>query len=510
MIAPNTNITLLKTPMELSDSNTLSFSSETAKYNYFNSLSKLTLDNATYQRKDGVVRFPTNSNTTFEDLLKYNYCMYQNTSYDNKWFYAYVIDVKYINDGMCEIKLKTDSFMTWQNSITFKRSFVERAHVADDTPGKHTIPENLELGEYIINSVVRDNSNNNLKLVMASTVVPSDPELASSGGLYNGVYSAIGYYTYDVSNMNSFIQDIVGNNKSDAIQSVFLAPEWLLPQAGGGVVEHTATPLVHSISVTPMTQLDGYTPKNGKLLTYPYIYLLGSNMNGGSAVYKQEFFTLTNNVMLFMIFGVLSPGCSIKMVPTPYNGITNNFDEGLVLGKYPQCNWVTDMFTNWATQQGVNVGIQGAVGLGETLTGFATENPALAVKGFTAVASAVNQVRVASMVPPQFKGSTNGSDVITASGENRFAVYSMSIRKEYAKIIDDYFSMFGYAINRVEPVNYSKRRYWDYIKTIGCNIIGDIPQEDMTEIRNLFDNGLTVWHDPAHFLDYSLTNSIVS
>ena len=125
MIAPNTNIRLLKTPMELNDANTLSFASETDKYNYFNSLPKLSLDGATYQRKEGVLKYPTTSSDTFEDLLQYNYCMYQNASYDTKWFYAYIDDIKYINDGMTEIKLRTDTFMTWQNDIVYKQSFIE-------------------------------------------------------------------------------------------------------------------------------------------------------------------------------------------------------------------------------------------------------------------------------------------------------------------------------------------------------------------------------------------------
>ena len=70
MIAPNSRIILLKCPIELDENNQLNFSNATAQYNYFYSLSKVELDDATFQRKDGVIRFETNETTfTFDDVL---------------------------------------------------------------------------------------------------------------------------------------------------------------------------------------------------------------------------------------------------------------------------------------------------------------------------------------------------------------------------------------------------------------------------------------------------------
>ena len=122
-ITPSSNIILLKTPMELSDNNQLTWSSLNEQYTYFSGLPKLELEDATYQRKEGVIRFPTNPTTTYEDLLQYNYCMYQNEAYNNKWFYAYITEINYVNDGMSTIKLETDVWNTWWNDITFKKSF---------------------------------------------------------------------------------------------------------------------------------------------------------------------------------------------------------------------------------------------------------------------------------------------------------------------------------------------------------------------------------------------------
>ena len=85
----------------------------------------------------------------------------------------------------------------------------------------------------------------------------------------------------------------------------------------------------------------------------------------------------------------------------------------------------------------------------------------------------------------------------------------MSIKAEYAKIIDKYFSMYGYKVNDLKLPNISGRSNWNYVKTIGCNILGDIPQEDMEKIKSIFNNGVTFWHNPNTFLDYSQSNNIV-
>ena len=85
----------------------------------------------------------------------------------------------------------------------------------------------------------------------------------------------------------------------------------------------------------------------------------------------------------------------------------------------------------------------------------------------------------------------------------------MSIKAEYARCIDEFFSQFGYKCNRVKVPNITGRRNWNYVKTVGCYIDGDIPQADMEELKNMFDRGITFWHNPATFADYSQNNDII-
>ena len=69
--------------------------------------------------------------------------------------------------------------------------------------------------------------------------------------------------------------------------------------------------------------------------------------------------------------------------------------------------------------------------------------------------------------------------------------------------------MFGYKINKVKTPNITGRQNWNYVKTINCNFEGDIPQTDLRIIKTMFDNGVTLWHNPATIYNYSASNNII-
>lgn len=145
VITPQTEIRLLKVPFTIDNKNQLTFASKTGQTSYFTSLSYVSEDNATYQRKDNAIRYPAH----IDDIILYNYVMYKNEAYTDKWFYAYITNMTYVNDNLTSIEIETDVFQTWQFDISLKQSFVEREHTNDDTIGANTIDENLNVGEVL-------------------------------------------------------------------------------------------------------------------------------------------------------------------------------------------------------------------------------------------------------------------------------------------------------------------------------------------------------------------------
>ena len=83
----------------------------------------------------------------------------------------------------------------------------------------------------------------------------------------------------------------------------------------------------------------------------------------------------------------------------------------------------------------------------------------------------------------------------------------LSIRAEFARIIDDYFNMFGYATNRVKTPNITGRPHWNYVKTKGVVLdVANAPQPYIQKITDCFNKGITFWHNPSEVGNYALDN----
>ena len=537
VVTPNTNITLLKTPFELDSLNQLTFSSKQAQYNYFNSLPKLSYDNATYQRKDGVIAFPTSpTGVTYEDLIQYNYCMYQNESYNDKWFYAYITKVTYDNNGMSYIEIETDVFQTWQFDITYKPSFIDREMLAksDDVVGANTIPENLETGEYIDMDHQTYSYNGYYTCIAVSENLFEDNQAPVK--TYNSIPSGL---TYIILKTSADIQKAIWlyDQKTEALYSLFVIPEEFVPTPTWrqwtwtfGSIQVTidyayvpnsvGTISLGNIDISLPSSINGYTPKNNKLFTFPYNFIKADNNCGINTIYHYELFSNMNQCR-FNQRGIINIGCAIKSIPLNYKNTQVNYNESFNNAKLPVGSWLNDPYTNWLTQNSVNMKmnvIEGGLstGLNAGMVGAGLFGGAGALIGgiggglagsFTGILNNMIQSKEHDYMPKQVSGNTNSSDIMFSAGNIAPVFYRTCIKQEFARCIDDFFSMFGYKTNRVKLPNINNRSNWNYVKTKGCNIIGDIPQADLQKIKNLFDNGFTLWHNPNTFLDYSQANN---
>lgn len=530
VITPQTDVYLLKVPLEMDNTNQLTFANATAQFNYFNSLPKVEVDNFTYQRKDGTIRFGAN----FDDLIQYNYVMYRNDAYSNKWFYAYINNMEYINDNVTAISISTDFWQTWQFDLTYKKVFVEREHVNDDTVGANTIDEGLELGEYVINSsttlkpdkTVKDSDDvtltNRYFIVFQTSDLSNDLSEAKYffNREYNRIFSGLYYFgVTSIAQARLVINDFQQGQDS-AIIAIFLAPkeffDGALKVSGGGKTIYipqdstSISELLTTTNITRPTKINGYTPVNQKLFVYPFSYVYVSNNAGIDTTFRFEDFT--NATPSFYMGGALGQGCNVKLTPVNYKGYTTNaevFEFGVTGAKYPLCAWASDYYTNWVTQNAVNQGLSIASGVVGIASNLITGNAVGATSSLLgSIGSVMAERYKAQIIPDQARGNTSGSDLLPA-WERYFTVDCMSVRAEVARTIDDYFSMFGYKVNRVKIPNVTGRRNWNYVKTIGCYIEADIPQEDLQQIKTMFDTGVTFWHNPTTFMDYSQVNDIL-
>jgi hypothetical protein len=196
--------------------------------------------------------------------------------------------------------------------------------------------------------------------------------------------------------------------------------------------------------------------------------------------------------------------------PQNYNGVSGgafNNIEKLVMSNFPQVAWSVDAFRAWLAQEASSTAIQGIASIGSIAGGAMTGNPMGMAGGIIGVSSTINSTILASNRPPQARGTSSGT-IEVASRTKDFRFKQMQIQQQYARIIDDYFDVYGYATNRVKIPSIANRPHWNYVQTKDCVVTGSIPADDMNSICNVFDSGITFWKNPSEVGDYSLDNTV--
>lgn len=536
-VTPQGIVKLCQGVLENDYKNTLDFNSLEAQSAYFETLVKKSYTDYYYMKKDGTITVGEN----IDNIINCNYLFYKNNGFTTKTYYCFITGMEYISENSTRISFVTDVYQTWLFDFSFKASFIEREHVNDDGIGKNTVPENLELGENLIveSPTNINNYDTGTYLCMGVTEMIDEVDLSETdkNKTYNGIYSGLYYMIFTEPQFATNMIEIYNKKgKTDAINCLFLVPKSFAIDTGAKAYIGTAESISYAFLVPIQSSTyntlvsnftmdinnklaENYTPINNKLFTFPYNYAILSNNNGTDIPFRYEDFI--NNQLNFKVIGSISQGCSIKCVPLNYkkisdNNTMNSFNFGINGGKFPICSWSSDVFTNWLVSNSVNIGINAITnfgkigfGAGRFLGGDLVGGLSTIGSGLTGIANSVSQIYQNSLVPDQVKGNTNSGEITYSALKNVFTIFRFSIRSEYAKIIDNFFSMFGYKTNLVKMPNLTGRQNWNYVKTIDANIVGNIPQNDIEILKSIFNNGVTIWHNPSNFLDYTKTNNIV-
>ena len=493
------------------------------------------------------------TNFTYSQCLQANYIAFQNPRYDNKWFFAFIDKVIYKSDNATQINFTVDIWSTWFGNWTKKPCYVVREHVNNDSIGANTVNENLSVGEVeCINSIKDDGLDNTYGyyIVVASNwSIGSDSNEDSSGGgtgggnswggegeqqigcaLYNGMIFAENLYFFQaalgqtlsqaVQNLQLFLLQTSNDRHIADIKNIFIVPNFCVQEADlrqniktvGG---YTCTYYTLSYSSTvPTAEITGtyttystYVPKNNKCYIYPYHYLLASNLNGNTNIYKYENFAIYNQPKFKLSIAIM-PGCTGRLYPLQYKGINANVDESIPIGKYPICEWTCDSYINWLTQNSVNIPSQL---LSTGISAFTSSNPLAAATTISeGISNLIGNFYGAELMP-NISGGNNTADINFLNSYNNVVIYEYKCKDEYLKIIDDYFTRFGYQINRVKEPNIIGRTNWNYLEISSGESVGngDVPGEYMDIINNICRKGVTIWHNHENIGNFNLSNNIV-
>ena len=521
-IEPNTNIRILKgVPVDSDYVNTIFFSDKSTQANYFIGLTKYNLANYTYQRVNrGVIRVDIQA----ENLYDCNYLMFKNNIFGDKWFYAFIDKIEYVNNSMSEVYFTIDVMQTWMCDYTMNQSFVEREHSVTDVAGENLVPENVNLGEYVISDIEQPLGWNSFEkcIVIGSTDWwdgDADNPTWHNGtgaGLVGGVFCGVHFQVFSggnetgrVNNASTYLQKFADEGLTDSILGVWETYQYYVTNNGYGDEIHTSRPLT----------INGYKPKNKKLLTFPYCFLEGASGDGNRHTYMYEFFENPADIK-FNIKGTFNGTASLGMYPRDYKGASPNYDEIMAYDTASiQCAYTTDSFKAWLAQNSYNLHLPNGNILqlpkntiGNLTGGFNSgarvggETGGLVGMSVGAVSTIADILQKESVTPNQGRLGS-GSAINHLLKLDIFRVNKKAITREFAVKIDDYFNRFGYQTNNVKVPNRNSRPHWNYVKTVGCSIKGSIPADDKSLICRIYDNGITFWKNGSEVGDYSLDNS---
>lgn len=572
-IPPNSDVVLCRgVPIESDYKYTLYFDSIAAQNNYFFSKAFKQFHNVSYQRER---RNYITLEIPATQVYACNYLLFKNTSYGEKWFFAFVDSVEYVNDNVTDIHYELDMMQTWMFEYTLMQCLVEREHSVTDKIFENTRPENIGYGELMCGVSQNLLSSRGL-LGEYACVITSKPY--STGGdapikLYSQFCPVYGYIGR-AEDMNVLVQDFVRSGQQDAVLSVTVANALMaqgadkthfdmpkiVPKEDFKFVCYGVTSGIYEGEEQFKDQLpNGYKPRNKKLFGYPYNQLWVSNNQGTVNEYRYEDFKIDKDGFFHMevaASGISSPEC--VLYPLDYRGVAKYYDHALVITGYPTVPWIGDTYKAYMAMnrnqienalftQAVN-GVINTVSafLGGAMTvnnaadtlqaakadasnagktvGQTTKTGLLqqAMGGIfsaigTAGTSAVDfmtstwqveaKLKDVSNIPPNVGGLSGAGSVTNALARFDYSTYYMCVKPEYAEIVDKFFDMFGYNTCTVKVPNTHSRPHWNYVKTIGCEIQGFLPQEAANIIKAVYDKGVTFWKNGDEVGDYTLDNS---
>lgn len=538
-IAPNTTVYLVNTRLNYGSEDTFYFDSLSAQTSYFEARRLWGMTNYTYQREQRqYIKVGVNGSQMATVIKSANYLMWKNTSYEDKYYYAFITEAEWINNEVVKLYFEMDYIQTYLFNHGHTQCYIARQHSETDIIGENILPEPMEVGEYVVNG-------GNTKCLPANAqdadaccfVVMEVNKSQTDPLLVDGVFSAVKLHIFSATqNGADAAQVFINTHEADpeAILGIYATRYYLLgltaPAPEGNILSISTQPgkrFVEVDGVDENSTIDGYVPKNKKLLTYPYTYCNITNCKGNDVNLRYEFWQKdVVNHYLVMHFTRSMP-VTIQIRPLNYKGElqSNSDSEGtstdaiVELSGQPLGSFAADNYTVWQAQNQANIVGSYAKSILHSgmslIEGWTNANPLQATGAIfpvldTVVDNGVNRYN-ASIAVDRFSGTLSGSAVQYNTEVDGIYYRRMSVNRQYAKVIDDFFTMYGYTQNKVGFPNIHARSRYTYVRTIGFNCTANIPQEARKYINARYDAGIRFWVDHENtFCNYTNANTPLS
>lgn len=441
----------------------------------------------------------------YTDLLKCNYVAFRNPDYSNRWFFGWIDRIDYVNEHNKRITYTLDIWNTWANEFVFDPVFVEREHVNLDVVGEHILPEPIAAGiTCAMNTVLkRFNSYDIVVNSAADSSSDADP-LSTIDNYINTAYSKC-FASNDLQSAKLWIEHELTAGR--VINCVLYPSDF----TGADNTKLVSEIISENLNIPTPTALNGYTPVNNKMFTYPYSYLAVDNCSAQIILRYENFSNF--NAIGFIIRGFANPVAEITCIPKNYELINENPYHSITIRDFPQLPMALDTYNAWVAQKSNSALLSAASGV---VTGAALGAMKGGIYGAAIgaagglIAGAVSygvQEQQAADAPDSIHGGNSSGIIDAAKGTKGFYFKQMALKYDNAVSIDNYFSQFGYNVSCVKVPNLTGRQYWNYVKINGVAGHGEIPEAAREQINSIMNNGVTIWHSHTYLGNYKIGGS---
>ena len=481
-----------------------------------------------------------------------------------------LITTKPINQGIIAsnditIQITSSASISFKRPIPYAGVDVGEGTIASGTVGQYP----TDLSWYADFSLVK-NEDATGKYANNNTVTAPD---------------VLGIKKYSLQNLISWIANaqIDGMDAKD-IYAVFIYPDYFSSVEDDAVFDAYGAGSKEKIMVFDMSGTAGFkktdgtffTPRNNKLYTFPYTRLTVSSHYGNVAHYKFELFG-NGFKPKFKLLSILTATPQAALIPVDYRAKIDSIDDMVTLPYAIEIPVKGDAFKTYIAENKGNI----IASLANTVLSAAI--PAMTTSSTVAVSSGgeVTQARTIRSLSPKtgrlrnslqdttravtapsrqesesstvsygggakysgllgmvgdlvdkahlpnpVYGNMTTTDILATAKRNTISLYREGVSGNIAKTIDDFFTMFGYAVKEVKQPGMYNRHYWQYIKTCGCvlhnsdgysdyvntdvNYSTGMNAADMDTLEKIFNRGITFWNQDVQIGDYTLDNGTLT
>lgn len=499
-VTADTVISLMhNVPLDRQYKHTVLFSSESEQaqtmanyvYHYWN--------DATYVNyPEGYVIVPINPGAIYDC----NYIRFKNKPLSDKWFYAFVTSVEYVNPETAKINFEVDVFQTWMFDFKINSCFVEREHTNNDSIGSNILPEPLTFSiddfECVPLPAFTDLYGYYYLVGMTKSLAGGGE--APSVQYVQGCPMAVELYRFSSkANFTNWFSSLPADYRT-AVAFITMCSGDGLEEAGvsgsGVIISDTpATPSKRTVSRNVIAKnIGSYKPVNKKCYTMRYNFLRVVS-NCEYADYGLEH---NSGDFEFDIYYSYGSQCDMLLIPTSYMDETKT----VTANNFPSVAFTSD--TTGVLEQ-----------VSRRSNQMAMVNASLSSYSAGSAIVSVGSTALNNMYNDSVRAITSQNSLHNASGNfaranvntlGAFTGYHYQLKSSSLQSLDDFFTMYGYQTNRVKKPNITGRSQFNYVKTSDCSATGSIPVGDMDVIKNAHNSGVTYWHNIENVGNYTLNN----